>query len=444
MLDLVCPAGILLLTRGIWVNLTAEVLVPSEAEIRQELGRILSSSVFRGSKRCHDFMNYVCTKATHGAAETLKERTIALEVYGRPTHEGFTDDNIVRVGAREVRKRLALYYTGEGADDPVRIHLPTGSYVPTFSYDYRSVPVHAESSHAEVRAAEPDSSASSKANLSTRSTRLWMAAVAVVVVAILAVALIRFRQTPTGFESFWKPAFDSPAPALLVMPHPIVYQPSARALLLDMQTNGKPDLAVSRAIHLPPEQLGGADFVPVFNQYIGFGDAVAAVDAYSVFANHGRSAQLRLADKVEFNDLYGSTVVLIGGSFANRWTAEVTKNLRYQFRFENQSKPWIVDTQSDKKWGLASITDDRRTVEDYVLICRIPQAQTGKLMVIVAGLAVFGTEAGGRILSDPKLLEPVLKELPNGWANHNLEIVMKVEVVGEGPAVSTLVGTHVW
>ena len=108
--------------------------VPNETEARREIEHVLSSSVFRGSKRCHDFTNYVCAKTLQGASGTLKERTIAIDVFGRRTNEAVGDDNIVRVGAREVRKRLALYYAGEGAEDPVRIELPTGTYVPVFRY----------------------------------------------------------------------------------------------------------------------------------------------------------------------------------------------------------------------------------------------------------------------------------------------------------------------
>src|SRR5215813_10741765 len=88
---------------------------PSPEEIRRQLGSILKSPAFHGSKRCHQFLEYVCEKALAGETGALKERTIAIEVFGRQPQSDLGEDTIVRVGAREVRKRLAQYYvTPEG------------------------------------------------------------------------------------------------------------------------------------------------------------------------------------------------------------------------------------------------------------------------------------------------------------------------------------------
>lgn len=86
----------------------------------------------------------------------------------------------------------------------------------------------------------------------------------------------------------------------------------------------------------------------------------------------------------------------------------MTKSLRFRFSFEGQSKPAIVDTVTGKLWALAAITDDRRSAEDYILICRIPRAQTGSFLMVAAGLTGYGTEAAGRTVSDPVLLNPIL------------------------------------
>src|SRR5215472_12557233 len=103
-----------------------------EEQIRQELDRVLASHEFRSSKRSQEFLRYVVEHALSGHGEMLKERTIGIEVFGRPTSYDPSDDATVRVKAGEVRKRLGLYYSDHGARDPLRIELPSGTYVPAF------------------------------------------------------------------------------------------------------------------------------------------------------------------------------------------------------------------------------------------------------------------------------------------------------------------------
>ena len=69
--------------------------------------------------------------ALAGRLDNLRERMIGAEMFGRPIDYDTANDAVVRVKANEVRRRLAQYYSEEGAgQDAVRIELPTGSYVP--------------------------------------------------------------------------------------------------------------------------------------------------------------------------------------------------------------------------------------------------------------------------------------------------------------------------
>src|SRR5579863_2695179 len=104
----------------------------SEEQVREELSRVLACHEFRTSKRSQDFLRYVVENTLQGHGDMLKERTIGIEVFGRPTSYDPSDDATVRVKAGEVRKRLGLYYSEHGAHDPLRIELPSGTYVPEF------------------------------------------------------------------------------------------------------------------------------------------------------------------------------------------------------------------------------------------------------------------------------------------------------------------------
>src|SRR5215472_545265 len=104
----------------------------TEDQIREELNRVLSGHEFRASKRSQDFLRFVTEHTLQGRADMLKERTIGIEVFGRSASYEPSDDATVRVKAGEIRKRLGIYYSGEGARNPVRIELPSGAYVPEF------------------------------------------------------------------------------------------------------------------------------------------------------------------------------------------------------------------------------------------------------------------------------------------------------------------------
>src|SRR5204862_609290 len=107
--------------------------VPQDA-VREELQRILSGHEFRSSKRSQEFLRYVVDHTLSGAADTLKERTIGIDVFGRTVSYDPSDDATVRVKAGEVRRRLGLYYADAGAQNRLRIELPAGTYIPEFRY----------------------------------------------------------------------------------------------------------------------------------------------------------------------------------------------------------------------------------------------------------------------------------------------------------------------
>jgi hypothetical protein len=74
----------------------------------------------------------VCEQYFRGQSNTIKEYTIAVEALGRPAEFDQRKDAIVRVEAHRLRKRLAQFYSGQGAHCPVQIHIPPGQYVPRF------------------------------------------------------------------------------------------------------------------------------------------------------------------------------------------------------------------------------------------------------------------------------------------------------------------------
>jgi hypothetical protein len=428
-------------------NATATPVGVHERDIRKQLAVILESDAFRGSKRCHDFLVFAVDRTLSGDINSLKERTLATEVFGRKTGATLGDDSIVRVGAREVRKRLAQYYVSDGADDQVRIDLPLGSYVPTFHLSagvhHQSAALSAEPaalSYPQPTETRPSSEPQPKAGIP--KVWWWLLCAATLVSVVISVLAVRERHASatTDFDVFWQPVFSPSTPVLIGLAHPLVYHPSDRLGQLDEELNG-PQQTLQRPVNVP-SNVKPNDYVPVFDQYIGFGDGVAATKLALLLAQHGRSAKLRLASKVDFADMRDSPTILIG-AFTNRWTTEIVKNLRYRFERE-RGRPWIVDSVSGRKWLVVGKADNGETKDDYILLCRLPHTETGKILLIGAGLTQYGTEEAGRILSDPDALTHILHRLPPDWRDHNMQIVLYAQVVGDTPTAPDLVASYVW
>ncbi|WP_217359597.1 tetratricopeptide repeat protein [Ruegeria arenilitoris] len=101
-------------------------------QIRTALDRVLASKDFKGSARMQSFLSYVVDEALAGRTEDIRAKTIAMDVYGYDADELARREGVVRVDAGRVRRKLKAYYGGEGANDPVVISLPVGSYAPEF------------------------------------------------------------------------------------------------------------------------------------------------------------------------------------------------------------------------------------------------------------------------------------------------------------------------
>src|ERR1039458_6241220 len=97
-------------------------------KVREQLDRILRSKAFRQVDRLQGFLSVIVNEALEGRGDNLKEFLIGVEVFGKESSFDPRLDPIVRVQARRLRARLALYYREEGRNDEIAIDLPKGGY----------------------------------------------------------------------------------------------------------------------------------------------------------------------------------------------------------------------------------------------------------------------------------------------------------------------------
>ncbi|MBC2710439.1 MAG: hypothetical protein HGJ94_05410 [Desulfosarcina sp.] len=100
--------------------------------IQRQLERILASEEFQATDRQREFLQFVVTETIAGRVEEIKGYTVATQVFGRKEDFNQATDPIVSIQANKLRRALERYYLVAGKQDPVRIDIPKGTYVPTF------------------------------------------------------------------------------------------------------------------------------------------------------------------------------------------------------------------------------------------------------------------------------------------------------------------------
>src|SRR5262249_10465144 len=83
---------------------------------------------FRRAERLSALLRLLVERARLNPDDPIKEYELGVDVFQRPLAYDPRIDPIVRVGMRELRMKLAAYYAGEGAGDPIRIEVRRGGH----------------------------------------------------------------------------------------------------------------------------------------------------------------------------------------------------------------------------------------------------------------------------------------------------------------------------
>lgn len=398
---------------------------PSRREaIEVELQHILDSEFFRGSRRSCQFLHHIVTVTQSGRGGELKERNVGVELFGRDPSYDTGEDAIVRVKANEIRRRLAQYNSLAGAEQKVRIELPPGSYVPEFHWI----------KEAEVR--QPGE---------WKRFRWWMAAAVICALAVLLFAgLWRRSSEPEAVEAFWRPVIGSPNPALICLGDPVVYLLSRSFQERYRARNGVKPEEGPYEMKFAPNEVLGADLVPVPDQFVGVGDAQAGYRIGSKLETLGKKTQFRTGYDVSFADLKLSPIVLVG-AYSNRWTMQMTRNLRYRFVWLENNRKIVADRMSAGRfWAPPAMPTDGKVTEDYAIVSRIFHSESGQVLILAAGITQFGSQAAGEFLTDSRLLGEALRTAPRDWQRMNMQAVLKTRILGSTPGPAEVVATYFW
>lgn len=411
--------------------------VPAELReaARAALEDILRSEAFRNSRQSEKLLRYLVQHSLDGRDDLLRERQVGAAVFLRDPDYDTATDSIVRVRVNEIRKRLALYYENSVPSHDVWFKVPRGSYRVEFARP--ELPI-------EVETPAPDLPSSEPVSRRRRTSIIVCAAALLVAIAAAAGFYWRHISSQESLNSFWLPALDSRTPVILSVGNPVLLQLSSHFRNRLKTSTMATGVAYQTLVpNIPREMTFGADdLVAIQNQYVGLGSAYAIARISSWLSRNHKEAEIRFANDLSYTDLKRSSAVFIG-AFQNRWTLQVMKDQRFVFDLASGSTV-VRDKRTGRTWRLPGLKEDGATNEDYVIITRIPKAETGQFVVAAAGITQYGCQTAADVLTSSDLLPKVLSRLDPKWQNKTAQILLHVPVIGQTPATPTIVAAQVW
>ena len=159
--------------------------VPSTEQCWQAVERAAASPSLKRAARLRAFLLYIGEQSTRHGRTELHEQELGETVFARPHGYDTTQDNIVRVSATELRKRIEAHFAAGGKDEPVVFEIPRGSYVPVFRW--REIPLPA-APVTEIKAAATRPASGWERKL------LWTVSALALALAVLCLLLWRTNQ----------------------------------------------------------------------------------------------------------------------------------------------------------------------------------------------------------------------------------------------------------
>jgi hypothetical protein len=419
------------------------------------LERIAASPNVRRAARLQELLFYLGKRSLKEGRDTIHEQKIGVEVFGRRDDYDTGDDNIVRTNVSELRKRIDAYFEGEGANEPLVMEIPRGSYVPVFRFrpakpQVESEPVaaprHDLSAVSVIPISNPPEAAPSTSSSTPQLNRWVLILAASAVLAVSLVCAVLWNR----YESLRRSIY------------PWQYEPAVAALWTDV-LNARPDtdIVLADASFGLLQDIEKKSFP--FNDYINrsyINELQTQNLSPDLRATEGRIATWNLGDQDDFKlarrilaldplgtkiHLYNArgylpdltkrdSVILIGGRISNPWDDLFEGHMNFVAKFSTDGPISVINRAPvGSEQAVYTQTDSTQ----YCVVSYQPNPDHNGVVLLIEGTGAEATEAAGDFLLSEEQLSAFRRQLHSDRFPY-FEVLLKVTSVPGTPLSATV------
>jgi hypothetical protein len=352
-------------------------------------------------------MAYLAEKSLLGEAQNLKEYTVGLDVFGKPSTYDPRQESVVRMHVGRLRQKLTEYYRTEGVEDPVIVDLPKGGFALTFAQRPAVIEPEVAPPVVPVR------------TISHREITLAaLLAVALVAAGYFAVRLLRVQETTGSAVTASAPAWT---PDLQELWSPLLS--SDRPLMVTLATGPAGSAAAPSSV----TGVGTANAAFLLGQFLG-------QRKHNVFPIR--------SDLLSMGEIAMGDVIFVG-STVGKPQIQAIPPIDPAFILTPEGvkivKPGPGEQAFLKDEVLKGTQGGQDIEESHALISNLPGLYGNGSILYLEGNQVASVMGAVQALTDPDLAAQLVARLktPNGKSSTKLpryyQVVLRVRAMDETP-----------
>jgi hypothetical protein len=382
--------------------------------------RLASSSYLNKSVRLHDMFLYLCERVLDHSVEVIHEQEVGHKVFGRTQDYDTNADNIVRVHASTLRKRIDQYFANEGCQEPVVIDIPRGNYAPVFRKRAAiPSPIHLP----EIQPAVPSIAASRprdwKLGVFIGFSAVLVCSTLVLLWQVRALGRADASALPSdpAVRQLWSSIFAADRPTDIVLDDAALgyfQELTGHQIRLSEYFDRSYVRSVQDSSANTPLGRAGAEAL-ILKRQSSYADTSLLWKLAQIAGALHNTPKLHFARDYSFRELKADSAILLGNTRCNPWIEPFETHMSLQWRFDSaQGTYYPVDTHvsapDENKFHVIPQAGEPR--EGYATISLLPNLSGTGRVLIISGTGGAAVGSALEFLSDAGSLAQLRSQLP--------------------------------